>query len=232
MGCGIARFGRRGLKTTETWKFWSQNLSPGVLRHGAPGVSRHSTMGFWGAAQGFGGTARWGFEAQHHGVLRSSNTDKSLLVEDPFNIHIRSFEGSPCRYSPSRSRQKLEGFDIEPHPHLALFDMPNLNRFDILSISIFCKIALSISLSISIFSKLSLSISISIFFKFADISTIDINIRYFIDKSGGKQVKIGWKQEKMIGFCTIILNNSENRLKTGNNYHFLHSFWSIPLSIF
>ena len=42
MGCGIARFGRRGLKTTETWKFWSQNLSPGVLRRGA--------MGFRGAA--------------------------------------------------------------------------------------------------------------------------------------------------------------------------------------
>ena len=50
MGCGIARFGRRGLKTTETWKFWSQNLSPGVLRRGAPGVSRHSAMGFRGAA--------------------------------------------------------------------------------------------------------------------------------------------------------------------------------------
>ena len=43
---------------------------------------------------------------------------------------------------------------------LALFDMPNLNRFDILSISIFCKIALSIS--ISIFSKITISISISI----------------------------------------------------------------------
>ena len=36
--------------------------------------------------------------------------------------------------------------------------MPNLNRFDILSISIFCKIALSIS----IFSKITISISISI----------------------------------------------------------------------
>ena len=57
MGCGIARFGRRGLKTTETWKFWSQNLSPGVLRRGAPGVSRHSTMGFRGAAP-------WGFKGQ------------------------------------------------------------------------------------------------------------------------------------------------------------------------
>ena len=45
---------------------------------------------------------------------------------------------------------------------LALFDMPNLNRFDILSISIFCKIALSISISISIFSKMTVSISISI----------------------------------------------------------------------
>ena len=45
---------------------------------------------------------------------------------------------------------------------LALFDMRNLNRFDILSISIFCKIALSISISISIFSKITISISISI----------------------------------------------------------------------
>ena len=49
---------------------------------------------------------------------------------------------------------------------LALFDMPNSNRFDILSISIFSEISLSISifskisLSISIFSKISLSISI------------------------------------------------------------------------
>merc|ERR1711978_794025 len=47
-----------------------------------------------------------------------------------------------------------------PHQPLALFDMPNLNRFDILWISIFCKIALSIS--ISIFSKITISISISI----------------------------------------------------------------------
>ena len=47
-------------------------------------------------------------------------------------------------------------------PQLALFHMPNLNRFDILSISIFCKIALSISISISIFSKITISISISI----------------------------------------------------------------------
>ena len=43
---------------------------------------------------------------------------------------------------------------------VALFDMPNSNRFDILSISIFSEISLSIS--ISIFSKISLSISISI----------------------------------------------------------------------
>ena len=78
MGCGIARFGRKGLKTTETWKFWSQILSPGVLRRGAPGVLRHSTMGFWGAAPwGFEGQQqvgwdlkgrRRGFEAQQHGT--------------------------------------------------------------------------------------------------------------------------------------------------------------------
>ena len=61
---------------------------------------------------------------------------------------------------------------------LALFDMPNLNRFDILSILIFCKIALSIS--ISIFSKITISIliSISIFFKSIDISTIDMSYQY------------------------------------------------------
>ena len=38
--------------------------------------------------------------------------------------------------------------------------MPNPNRYDILSISIFCKIALSISIPISIFSKITISISI------------------------------------------------------------------------
>ena len=37
MGCGIARFGWRGLKTTQTWKFWSQNRGPIWL----PGTSRH-----------------------------------------------------------------------------------------------------------------------------------------------------------------------------------------------
>ena len=36
---------------------------------------------------------------------------------------------------------------------------------------------------------LSISISISIFSKFADISTIDINIQYFIHKSGEKRPK-------------------------------------------
>merc|ERR1712234_63656 len=37
---------------------------------------------------------------------------------------------------------------------VALFDMPNLNRFNILSISIFSKITISISISISIFLEL------------------------------------------------------------------------------
>ena len=41
--------------------------------------------------------------------------------------------------------------------------MPNLNRFDILSISIFCKIALSISISIFVRIAIMISISISIF---------------------------------------------------------------------
>ena len=54
MGCGIARFGRMGLKTTETWKFWSQILSPGVLR-------RFSDLSFCAVPRGpvwLPGTAR------------------------------------------------------------------------------------------------------------------------------------------------------------------------------
>ena len=78
---------------------------------------------------------------------------------------------------------------------LALFDMANSKRFNILSISIFskisqtisiffiialsisifCQIPLSISILMSIFFRMALSISISIliFFKFADTSTVD-----------------------------------------------------------
>ena len=73
MRCGIAHFGRRGLKITKTWKFWSQNLSPGVSRRSRPGVSRHSTRGFEAQHQGFRGAATWGFEGQQHGVSRGSN---------------------------------------------------------------------------------------------------------------------------------------------------------------
>ena len=57
---------------------------------------------------------------------------------------------------------------------LALIDMPNSNRFDILSISIFSEISLSISISISIFSKNSLSISISIYSRTALSISISI----------------------------------------------------------
>ena len=48
----------------------TQILSPGVLRRGAPGVSRHGAMGFRGAAQGF--------EGRRHGVSRGGATDKRL----------------------------------------------------------------------------------------------------------------------------------------------------------
>ena len=84
MGSGIARFDRKGLKTTETWKFWSQILSPGVLRRGAPGVSRHSAMGF-------GGAAPWGLEGRR--------TDKTLqwfiILRCPSRSHLitRDLEG-------------------------------------------------------------------------------------------------------------------------------------------
>ena len=62
-----------------------------------------------------------------------------------------------------------------PSARLALFDMPNLNQFDILSISIFCKNALSIS----IFSKITISISISIFSKIT--LSISISISIFLE---------------------------------------------------
>ena len=35
MGCGIADFGRRGLKTPQTQDFWVFILSPGTLTRGA-----------------------------------------------------------------------------------------------------------------------------------------------------------------------------------------------------
>ena len=44
MVCGIACYIRRGLKTTYTWKFWSQSLSPGTSRGAAPWTSRGSAM--------------------------------------------------------------------------------------------------------------------------------------------------------------------------------------------
>ena len=99
MGCGIVRFGRKSLKTTEIWKFWSQNLSPGVSRRSKGGVSRHSNMGFRGAAEGFRGTATWGFEGQQHGTWRHSNTDRTpqwfIISCCPSRSHLitRDLEG-------------------------------------------------------------------------------------------------------------------------------------------
>jgi len=68
---------------------------------------------------------------------------------------------------------------------VGVFDMPNPNRYDILSISIFCKIPLSISISIFSRMAISISISISIFFKLSLSISISISIfskfpyRYF-----------------------------------------------------
>ena len=45
---------------------------------------------------------------------------------------------------------------------VALFVMPNSNQYDIISISIFCKIPLLILIEITIFSRKSISILISI----------------------------------------------------------------------
>ena len=66
---------------------------------------------------------------------------------------------------------------------IALFDMPNSNRYDILSISIFCKIPLSISISISIYSRKSISISISISIFSRMTMSISISISIFFKLS-------------------------------------------------
>ena len=115
-----------------------------------------------------------------------------------------------------RSRQisTLSGSSV------ALFDMPNLNRFDILSISIFCKIALSISISISIFSKItiSISISISIFlelpyryrYRYRYFSELPYRYRYFSKVSIYRQsichidisnrATVGWEHHKTVSW--------------------------------
>ena len=83
---------------------------------------------------------------------------KQFLTKGGLSSHncaVHNTVESPCTVCDKKFRNKN-------HLAVALFDMPNLNRFDILSISIFCKIALSISISISIFSKITISISISI----------------------------------------------------------------------
>ena len=88
---------------------------------------------------------------------------------------------------------------------LALFDMPNSYRFDILSILIFSEISLSISifskisLSISIFSRkaLSILISISIFLEWPYRYRYFSNFEYLIS---GKNDRI------LHPFCTIILS--------------------------
>ena len=64
-----------------------------------------------------------------------------------------------------------------PEVDIGLFDMPNSYRFDILSLSIFSEISLSIS--ISIFSKISSSISISISIFSRTALSISISILIF-----------------------------------------------------
>ena len=92
MGCGIPRFGRKGLKTTKT-KILVSNFVPrgfevrrtwgfearrhGVSRGGA-GVSRHG-------AKGFRGTAPWGFEGRRHCSHCSHCTHLAPSLEVPGN---------------------------------------------------------------------------------------------------------------------------------------------------
>ena len=97
-------------------------------------------------------------------------------------------------------------FFRRPLPMVGVFDIPNPNRYDILSIDILQNSLIDIDIDIDIFKNghididididifqivlidididifkipISISISISIFFKSVDISTIDISYRYF-----------------------------------------------------
>ena len=95
--------------------------------------------------------------------MQSLNDDTKILTEtETFFYDTKIFRNRNRDFFPRPNFSQTETDTFFPRPNsptLALFDMPNLNRFDIFSISIFCKIALSIS----IFSKITISISISIF---------------------------------------------------------------------
>ena len=127
---------------------------------------------------------------------RAKSAEKVDFFTQNVLIHIDIFLNELVDIDINIFQNLLVDIDIDIFQNLLIdidinIDILGIDLSISISISIFFRIALSIS--ISIFSKLSLSISISIsiFFKFADISTIDINIRYFIDKSGGKKVEIG-----------------------------------------
>ena len=124
--------------------------------------------------------------------ILSNCSNKINFFSDTFSLNLihnfrmysliltESTYDSPCVDWSFVDRENYRGsFDIAlNHQEIGVFDMPNPNRYDILLLSIFCKIplsisifsrmAISISISISIFFKLSLSISISIsiFYKF------------------------------------------------------------------
>ena len=83
-------------------------------------------------------------------MLHYDKSHRFYTFFNPSQVHVAKTQGS---YIPTSS-DDLPYITICPQPALALFDMPNLNRFDILLISIFCKITISISISISIFLEL------------------------------------------------------------------------------
>ena len=167
------------------------------------------------------------FQPTVFGSLQNKSADDSVAALAKLYRRLHRLKPYLCLFALPVCLELTEYVWETIGSHLALFDMQNSNRFDILSILIFFKISLSIliffiiALSISIFCQiplsisifrmaLSISISISIFFKFDDISIVDINIWYYINKSGGKH---------------------QNRLKTGKNDRILHQFCIMILSI-
>merc|ERR1739842_11502 len=95
---------------------------------------------------------------------------------------------SPVRYAKFLSIRYFIDIDIFRNLLIDIDIFQNL-LIDI-DIDIFQNSLSDIDIDIDIFRMaLSISISISIFSKFADISTIDINIRYSIHNSGEKTPK-------------------------------------------
>ena len=104
------------------------------------------------------------------------------FLKSPYRYQYRYFPKSPYQY-----RYRYRYFPKSPYRYRYRYryipDQPYRYRY---RYRYFPGSLIDIDIDIDIFRT---ALSISIFSKFADISTIDINIRYFLHKSGEKTPK-------------------------------------------